>query len=337
MSERKQRSSAPPTRAGASASRRGKSEVPSDAKASAKARESTRPKTGARADTKASSTPPKTKTSPSTPTRAPDDSRATSRAEIETEPTEGSKASVAAEPRKGTKLLGRPGQRPTKPLGRPAQRPTKLPPARPGRPGGIRARNRDVRVAALLDAGLKLFLERGVESVSIDEIAREAGMAKGNFYRYFDDKRALVDRLLADIAADVRTAMRKCAVALGRAQDPSAMGLAYALLAMELAHATTSRLDVVRLYLQENRAPATPSTAGVRALADELADGAVKLTVAAVDRGLLDVSDPRVSGLAVVGAIEQLALSVLRGQLDAPPLEVGRIVVNMVLDGIRVR
>jgi len=194
-----------------------------------------------------------------------------------------------------------------------------------------------VRVSALLDAGLKLFLERGVESVSIDEIAREAGMAKGNFYRYFDDKRALVDRLLADIAADVRTAMRKCAVALGRAQDPNAMGLAYALLAMELAHATTSRLDVVRLYLQENRAPATPSTAGVRALADELADGAVKLTVAAVDRGLLDVSDPRVSGLAVVGAIEQLALSVLRGQLDAPPLEVGRIVVNMVLDGIRVR
>lgn len=219
----------------------------------------------------------------------------------------------------------------------PARKRTKLPPERPGRPGGIRARNRDVRVAALLDAGLKLFLERGVESVSIDDIAREAGMAKGNFYRYFDDKRALVDRLLADIAGDVRTAMRKCAIALGRAKDPSSMGLAYAMLAMELAQATTSRLDVVRLYLQENRAPATPSTAGVRALADELADGAVKLTVAAVDRGLLDVSDPRVSGLAVVGAIEQLALSVLRGQLDAPPLEVGRIVVSMVLDGIRVR
>ncbi len=214
---------------------------------------------------------------------------------------------------------------------------TKLPPERPGRPGGVRARNRDVRIAALTGAGLELFLARGVESVSIDEIAREAGMAKGNFYRYFDDKRALVDHLLAPVAAEVRTAMRKCAVSLGRASDPAAMGLAYAMLAMELAQATSSRLDVVRLYLQENRAPATPSTAGVRALADELADGAVKLTIAAVDRGLLDVADPRVSGLAVVGATEQLAISVLRGQLDAPPLEVGRIVVGMVLDGIRVR
>lgn len=212
---------------------------------------------------------------------------------------------------------------------------TKLPPERPGQPGGKRARNRDVRIAALMESGLKLFLERGVESVTIDEIAREAGMAKGNFYRYFDDKRALVDRLVLEVAADVRTAMRKCAVSLGRATDATEMGVAYAMLAIEIAQATTTRLDVVRLYLQENRAPATPSTAGVRALADELADGAVKLTVAAVDRGLLRVSDPRVSGLAVVGAIEQLVISVLRGQLDTPPLEVGRIVVSMVLDGIR--
>ncbi|MCB9601194.1 MAG: TetR family transcriptional regulator [Sandaracinus sp.] len=251
-------------------------------------------------------------------------------------PTSKTPAKAAAKSTKTTKATSK--RAPSKRAAEaPPRKRTKLPPERPGRPGGIRARNRDVRIAALLDASLKLFLERGVEAVSIDEIAREAGMAKGNFYRYFDDKRAIVDHLLAPVATEVRTAMRKCAVSLGRASDPSAMGLAYAMLAMELAQATTSRLDVVRLYLQENRTPATTSTAGVRALADELSDGAVKLTEAAVERGLLEVSDPRVSGLAVVGAIEQLALSVLRGQLDAPPLEVGRIVVSMVLDGIRVR
>jgi AcrR family transcriptional regulator len=335
MSERKQRSSIPPTRAEASASRRGKPEVRADAKASS----STQPPK-AKPPPPPKAQPPKGQVSRGKPEVRSEAKRSSSR-----QAHEGSRAGPTSDAEVSTELTSTGAKSAADPadsveksrLAAEARKRTKLPPARPGRPGGIRARNRDVRVAALLDAGLKLFLERGVESVSIDEIAREAGMAKGNFYRYFDDKRALVDRLLADIAADVRTAMRKCAVALGRAQDPSAMGLAYALLAMELAHATTSRLDVVRLYLQENRAPATPSTAGVRALADELADGAVKLTVAAVDRGLLDVSDPRVSGLAVVGAIEQLALSVLRGQLDAPPLEVGRIVVNMVLDGIRVR
>ena len=36
-----------------------------------------------------------------------------------------------------------------------------------------------------------LFLERGIETVTIDEITREAGVAKGSFYRYFDDKKQI--------------------------------------------------------------------------------------------------------------------------------------------------
>ena len=90
-------------------------------------------------------------------------------------------------------------------------------PASRTKPEGKRARNRRERTEALVNAGLELFLERGVEVVTIDELAKAAGMAKGNFYRYFDDKRALVDAILAPIASDVRTAMRRCAVTLGRA------------------------------------------------------------------------------------------------------------------------
>ena len=103
----------------------------------------------------------------------------------------------------------------------------KVPPQRPGKAGGKRARNRQQRTDALIEAGLQLFLERGVENVPIDDIAREAGMAKGNFYRYFDDKGALVDAILGDVAADVRTAMRKCAVSLGRAETSAEMNDAY--------------------------------------------------------------------------------------------------------------
>ena len=47
------------------------------------------------------------------------------------------------------------------------------------------------------------------------------------------------------------------------------------------------------------------------------------------------VSDPRVSALAVVGAVEALALAVVRDRLDAPPEEIARIVISMVMDGIR--
>ncbi|HJK91541.1 MAG TPA: TetR/AcrR family transcriptional regulator [Polyangiaceae bacterium LLY-WYZ-15_(1-7)] len=213
----------------------------------------------------------------------------------------------------------------------------KVPPQRPGKAGGKRARNRQQRTDALIEAGLQLFLERGVENVPIDDIAREAGMAKGNFYRYFDDKGALVDAILGDVAADVRTAMRKCAVSLGRAETSAEMNDAYATMAQELAVAAVPRLPRVRLYLQENRAPATPSTANVHTLAQELSEGAIHLTEVAVEHGMLEVDDPRVSALAVVGAVEQLALALLHGRLDAPPMEVGRIVVQMVLHGIATR
>lgn len=205
------------------------------------------------------------------------------------------------------------------------------------KPEGKRARNRRERTEALLEAGLELFLERGVEPVTIDELAKAAGMAKGNFYRYFDDKGALVDGILAPIAGKVRTAMRRCAVTLARADSRADLNGTYAALALELAAIAVPHLRVVQLYLQENRSPPTAATAGIKALAEEMEQGAIHLTDVAVSHDLLRVSDPRVSALAVVGAVEQLALTVLRGGLDARPDEIARIVVGMVLDGIRAR
>ena len=69
----------------------------------------------------------------------------------------------------------------------------------PGRP-------RDpAKVEAILDASWQLFLARGVEAVSVDAIAAEAGVAKMTLYAYFPDKRALfqegVRREMAKIEA----------------------------------------------------------------------------------------------------------------------------------------
>ena len=53
---------------------------------------------------------------------------------------------------------------------------------------------------ALVRAGQKLFSEHPVDAVAIDEIVREAGVAKGSFYTHFSDK----DALLAAVARDIR-------------------------------------------------------------------------------------------------------------------------------------
>jgi AcrR family transcriptional regulator len=46
----------------------------------------------------------------------------------------------------------------------------------------------DVRRAQLLEAGARLFTERGYDAVSMNAVAREAGISKGLLYHYFPGK-----------------------------------------------------------------------------------------------------------------------------------------------------
>jgi AcrR family transcriptional regulator len=211
----------------------------------------------------------------------------------------------------------------------------RLPPERPGQPGGKRDVNRRRRIDALCRAGLTLFLERGVDQVTIDDIAKEAGTAKGNFYRYFDDKAALVEGILEPLETRVREAMDRCEAALEAAHDDQSLFAAYQALAIGLIPVTIECPDVVRLYLQESRAPSAGARAPIRALADEIRMRAIDLTEFAVDHKLLRIPDPRVSALAVIGAVEQLAFTLLGGDLDAAPDTIAGTLISLVLSGIR--
>src|SRR3972149_7869691 len=65
----------------------------------------------------------------------------------------------------------------------------------PGRPTG-RDGGRDVREALLEVAG-ELFSERGVNEVSLRELARAAGVTPAMVHYYFGDKQGLYEALLA--------------------------------------------------------------------------------------------------------------------------------------------
>ncbi len=57
--------------------------------------------------------------------------------------------------------------------------------------------NKEEKEQHLTKAALKLFTEKGVKSTSVQEITKEAGVAKGTFYLYFKDKYELQDYLIA--------------------------------------------------------------------------------------------------------------------------------------------
>src|SRR5579871_1753669 len=64
------------------------------------------------------------------------------------------------------------------------------------RPQQIEQRRED-----LLSAALKLFKRDGLDNVSLNDIAREVGVAKSNIYRYFDSREHIYLVVLQRLAA----------------------------------------------------------------------------------------------------------------------------------------
>lgn len=69
-----------------------------------------------------------------------------------------------------------------------------------------RVRDRDKR-EALLRAARDVLVEQGYHQAKIDEIARRAGVAKGTYYLYFHDKRAIFAELLGGLVARIEAAI----------------------------------------------------------------------------------------------------------------------------------
>src|SRR5688500_8043688 len=101
------------------------------------------------------------------------------------------------------------------------------PKKRPGPEGGKRDENRKKRSADLQKAALALFLARGIESVTIDEIMDRSKMAKGSFYRYFADKEDLVESLFLAVRGRVVDAFASAESELRAAASNDALMTAY--------------------------------------------------------------------------------------------------------------
>ena len=70
--------------------------------------------------------------------------------------------------------------------------------------GIIRARRKSETRVLLLEAGLRVFAERGVELGSLDNVADAAGFTKGAIYRNFPSKGAFLLALFEQYAAVAR-------------------------------------------------------------------------------------------------------------------------------------
>ncbi|MGQ1840188.1 TetR family transcriptional regulator [Kocuria turfanensis] len=134
---------------------------------------------------------------------------------------------------------------------------------------GVRDRTRELLRAQLADAILAVFLERGYATVTVEDAAREVGISRATFFRYFGNKEdvvvASVENSGIDYAAGIRVLPRnaQCTgwelvrtaiepVVLTATRDPDRLRARLRLIAGEPA---------LRARLRERRAESTEALA----------------------------------------------------------------------------
>jgi AcrR family transcriptional regulator len=90
----------------------------------------------------------------------------------------------------------------TSPRKRPARRDVEAVPGTPASARELRAQGRKT-MRKLLDAGMRVFAERGYQAARVDDIVRVARTSHGTFYLYFANKEELVRTLAVECAHDM--------------------------------------------------------------------------------------------------------------------------------------
>jgi AcrR family transcriptional regulator len=188
-----------------------------------------------------------------------------------------------------------------------------------------------------MEAALPLFLTRGIEGVPVDDITRKARMAKGSFYRYFTSQEALVAALIAPTRDLMVQTLEACSRALVSASTRDAMFEAYRPVGEMVGTLLLAHPGVIRLYLQESRAPAIGARKPIAELSKIISDFAIEITRKAQGHGILRPIPVPVSALTVVGAAERLLLGILHEEPLGNPLLIPDALTSLILDGLKAK
>ncbi|HUO04121.1 MAG TPA: helix-turn-helix domain-containing protein [Candidatus Binataceae bacterium] len=176
-----------------------------------------------------------------------------------------------------------------------------------GRVGRRKARTRQM----LIDAARALLAERGIESLSVDEITERADVAKGTFYNYFDDKDDLARAAAAAVRAELETEIGHVNA---RIADP-AVRIARAFVSVLWFGILKPEHASAMMQLFPNAAdPSAPLNKGVSA------DIRAGLAAGRIDVPSVEAGVAYVVGVAVVGLNRAIGFSHERGGVFARSL-----------------
>ncbi|MET0423730.1 MAG: TetR/AcrR family transcriptional regulator [Actinoplanes sp.] len=189
-----------------------------------------------------------------------------------------------------------------------------------------------VKRTAILAAARDLFVHQGVDRVSMDAVAAQAGVSKRTVYDYFGDKRTLFLAILADASESLNASARQALDT--HLPDPAKitsvpqLEQALTALAVELGTTIVGSADYAAAFAlvaqQRLQTPATEDDVVTAPVEDALSERFAQLA----DMGLLETDDPRLA-TAHFGALTLLlAYNAQPNPASADPAQVRQIMID---------
>lgn len=185
-------------------------------------------------------------------------------------------------------------------------------------------RKADIRRTSILDAAARLFIERGVDRTTVDEIARTVGLGKGTFYHYFEGKLDLIPALREQFGQNYMTHLAD-AVAACREDDWEGRLRAWLVAATDQYFRTYQLHDVVFHSANAPLREAMGDIPVVHELADLLEEGEAA--------GAWQVGDARSVALLMFRGLHGMADEAI--VLRQPTREIGPAIAELFLRMIK--
>ena len=174
----------------------------------------------------------------------------------------------------------------------------------------------EFRTRGILDAARRLLQSRGVESVTMEEIAAAAGVAKGTIYLYFQGKEDLIQDLITQVGeqmlADIEAIIQGSGTPLEKIQQVASLLLDYLMRERALFPA------YARDLLRGGRETATTYWQHLQEMEEKFVTMVTRLFADGIESGQFIPADPRLLTFLLRGMVRAVGyFQVSAGQSKA--------------------
>lgn len=174
---------------------------------------------------------------------------------------------------------------------------------------------RDDRRASLLKAAREIFAQKGYHAATVDDITRAAGVAKGTFYLYFEEKREVYYEVVRGFLELVKSIGRSVSEGASEKGDfmASAERAAHALMQVFV-----DNREMARLAWRESMGLDAELERMIRTFYHEIAEVEAENIRRGMELGLFRPVNMLVVAYAHIGMVERVLLAMLDPESGLP-------------------